>query len=87
MARIVNGKQISRSANTRRMLGDYAAVLLADPCAYCGQPQANGLDHIVAGEAGDEPEQVWDNVTGACKSCNSSKRAESLLLWIQRRRK
>lgn len=54
----------------------YPAILLGDPCSYCGAP-AEHIDHIVPlsrGGGGD-----WDNLTAACADCNMSKGAKSLL--------
>lgn len=56
---------------------DYLAVLRRDPCAYCGGP-SEALDHIEPRVAGGS--DGWDNLTAACKSCNSSKTATPLLL-------
>lgn len=59
--------------------GDFADVLRGDPCAYCSAPSV-ALDHIhpriLGGPNGPE------NLTGACKSCNSRKGGMSLLLFL-----
>jgi 5-methylcytosine-specific restriction endonuclease McrA len=57
----------------------YPAILLGDPCSYCGAPSEH-IDHIVAlsrGGSGD-----WDNLTAACAACNMSKSAQSLLAFM-----
>lgn len=42
-------------------------LLLSDPCSYCGGAGGE-IDHIDAlGDSG------WQNLTAACRSCNSSK--------------
>lgn len=57
------------------------AAVRADPCAYCGGAAAT-LDHIVPVSRGGA--NGWENLTAACKPCNSSKGAESLLLTLLR---
>jgi 5-methylcytosine-specific restriction endonuclease McrA len=59
----------------------YAAVLRADPCAYCGGT-GGALDHIVAVERGGAND--WTNVTATCRSCNSRKHTHSLLKALLR---
>jgi 5-methylcytosine-specific restriction endonuclease McrA len=58
---------------------DYVPVLRCDPCSYCGQP-AESVDHIVPVIAGGSSD--WDNLTAACRQCNSSKRERSLLAFL-----
>ena len=60
----------------------YITVLGADPCAYCGGP-ADTLDHIDALAAGGN--HVWENLTAACRVCNSTKHTASLLTLMLRR--
>lgn len=58
---------------------EYIAILRADRCAYCGN-EAGHVDHIepiVSGGAND-----WPNFTASCKSCNSSKHATPLLIFL-----
>lgn len=57
----------------------YAAVLRRDPCAYCGGP-GGVRDHIVAKAKGGGDE--WENWTGACGRCNSSKGTSNALLFF-----
>lgn len=57
----------------------FIPVLLADPCAYCGAPSAE-IEHIVPRARGGE--DTWDNLTGACPTCNSRKSAKSLLNFL-----
>ena len=58
---------------------EWASVLLADPCAYCGAPSTT-LDHIVPQASGGEDGE--HNIVGACGSCNSSKQDLSLLRFL-----
>jgi 5-methylcytosine-specific restriction endonuclease McrA len=63
----------------------YKQIVQADPCAYCGTPPAEDMaaDHIVG--MNDDGENVWDNLTAACRPCNASKRDQPLLLWLATR--
>lgn len=58
---------------------EYVAILVHDPCSYCGAPQEQ-VDHIVPAIDGGPSE--WDNLTAACRSCNASKRETPMLLWL-----
>ena len=60
----------------------HIAILGADVCGYCGGP-ADTLDHIDALAAGGD--HVWDNLTAACRACNSTKHTASLLAFLLRR--
>lgn len=60
----------------------YEMILLGDPCSYCGcrLTLKDGPDHIepfVNGGSGS-----WENLTAACRPCNSSKADRPLLLWL-----
>lgn len=57
----------------------YACVLRADPCAYCGGRMAD-VEHIDA--LGLDGDDVWDNLTASCTACNSRKGASALLLFL-----
>lgn len=70
----------------------YSEVLLRDPCSYCGvmRPELQidkrnrkTLDHIVPVEHGGLSN--WENLTGACSSCNSSKNDDELLQFMLRK--
>jgi hypothetical protein len=58
---------------------DYTELLRRDPCSYCGGP-AGHADHIDPVSKGGP--STWDNLTAACKSCNSRKKAKPLLLAL-----
>lgn len=49
-------------------------------CVYCGAREDLTLDHIVALSNGGAHSE--DNLVVACRSCNSSKRATSLVVWL-----
>jgi hypothetical protein len=59
---------------------EWAKVLAADPCAYCGAAPAGTVDHIVA--AARDGDDTTENLTGACLACNSGKCATPLLLFL-----
>jgi 5-methylcytosine-specific restriction endonuclease McrA len=78
----------ARRQNRRKRLGrnaesvEYATIVMADPCVYCGQP-AEHLDHINAKARGGSNE--WTNLTGACADCNIRKGDAPLLMALLRR--
>jgi 5-methylcytosine-specific restriction endonuclease McrA len=53
--------------------------LLNDPCCYCGKPMED-IDHIVP--VTKSGEENWENLTAACKSCNTSKNNKNLLDFL-----
>lgn len=60
------------------------AMKTADPCAYCGEPTAGGIDHIVP-TLGTGDRSDWSNMTASCHRCNAIKRTLPLLsalLWV-----
>jgi len=61
----------------------YTEILLSDPCSYCGKT-AKTIDHIMPLSKGGA--HRWDNLTPACKSCNSSKGNKKLMHFLARRR-
>lgn len=65
------------------MMDEWRVVLLRDPCAYCGG-EAEAVDHIEPRSAGGK--NVSENTIAACKPCNSSKGAKSLLHFLLARR-
>lgn len=64
---------------TKAEIGAYKRALVADVCSYCGGP-AEMLEHIDAKSRGGGNE--WDNLTGACHSCNWKKKSQSLLGFL-----
>lgn len=61
---------------------EFAKVVLSDPCAYCGG-LADTVDHIVPFADGGLDE--WENMTGACRSCNGGKAKRPLLVFLAHR--
>jgi 5-methylcytosine-specific restriction endonuclease McrA len=62
-------------------------TLLADPCAYCGDPSRE-IDHIVPTAMDDASNGYsacdWNhtNMIGACRRCNRRKKCHSLLAFL-----
>lgn len=72
-------RAIKNKRNRRRAVREYADILLADPCSYCGGP-AQQLDHITP--LSREGSDTTDNLTAVCGGCNRSKHAKSLLIFM-----
>lgn len=72
----------ARRKTPRRNNRGSAVALLADPCAYCGGTSEE-VDHIVPVATGGDDD--WTNLTGSCQSCNRSKQAKPLLLFLLER--
>lgn len=66
-------------ANLRTLFSDEEVKLKNHNCAYCGTTNNLSLDHLIPRYSGgrDNP----DNLVYACKSCNSSKGKNDLILW------
>jgi 5-methylcytosine-specific restriction endonuclease McrA len=60
---------------------EYSQIILNDPCAYCGG-SVNHIDHIDPLSTGST--HTWGNLTPACSTCNRSKWATPMLLWMAR---
>lgn len=60
----------------------YSEIVRRDPCAYCGE-RGGVVDHIVSLSTGGA--NRWDNLTGACLRCNSSKRSKDLVGFLHAR--
>jgi hypothetical protein len=60
----------------KRRARAYRAVLLYDPCSYCGEP-ALTTDHIIPAVAAGSSEV--GNLTAACDTCNVAKGSRFLL--------
>lgn len=61
-------------------------ILRADPCAYCGARVSGTVDHVVPRCSGRAGVERWPNLVGACTTCNTSKEATSLLLFLAGKR-
>lgn len=63
----------------------YVDLVLGEPCSYfwlCGN-LSDTIDHITPIHS--EGTAAWDNLASLCRSCNSSKGTDSLLLFMLRR--
>ncbi len=60
----------------------YEIIVTRDPCSYCGLAGEPGMgpDHIDPFHHGGGGE--WENLTAACRRCNSSKGDRRMLLWL-----
>lgn len=80
------GRSLRADGETHRQW--WMRIVREDPCAYCGRRPAGTLDHI---EPQSRSARVpggchwWGNYTGACQSCNGSKGAGDLLLFLRER--
>ena len=62
---------------------EFAAIVRKDPCGYCNKFDKPTIDHIIPVQSGGTSE--WGNLAAACRSCNSSKNDDPLLLFMLRR--
>lgn len=60
----------------------YAAMLLRDPCSYCGSHTRVMVDHIVSISKGGETR--WWNLAACCVRCNSVKNASKPITALHR---
>lgn len=56
---------------------------LPEVCAYCGSGENLSLDHLIARSKGGS--DCGDNFVYCCRSCNSSKGAQDVILWHLKR--
>jgi 5-methylcytosine-specific restriction endonuclease McrA len=59
-------------------------LLRTDPCSYC-DGEGGTVDHIIPRSTHEKGLHTWLNYAGACGSCNGSKGAKPLLLWLAER--
>ena len=52
----------------------------ATTCCYCGREAKLSLDHLIPQLKGGP--DAADNITYACRSCNSSKGPKDMVLWL-----
>lgn len=80
----------SKRRATKKQNGIYSVIpkdarrLQRSNCFYCNQP-ANTIDHIVPIVRGGQ--HSIGNLVAACKSCNSSKSGNLLIVWKMKNRK
>lgn len=78
---------IGQTERRRKAYEGYKPIVEHDPCSYCGRraefwKDHIGIDHIEPIAQGGLDH--WSNLTGCCKYCNSSKRVDSLLIFLLR---
>ncbi len=56
---------------------------LPEACCYCGAVGRLTLDHLVARKRGGS--DAGENLIYACHACNSTKNAEDLMVWYQKK--
>ncbi|NMA75118.1 MAG: HNH endonuclease [Bacteroidales bacterium] len=54
-------------------------------CCYCGCTEELTLDHLIPRASGGQ--DTGDNIVYACRSCNSSKNKEDLIIWFEKKNK
>lgn len=84
----VAANRAAQALGTRRVYDrrvsdpEYARIVRADPCSYCGKAGGQ-LDHIEPVSEGGALSD--ENFTGSCQRCNSRKRTTPLLLFLLKR--
>lgn len=63
---------------------EWVQILLKDPCTYCGK-STEALDHSIPVSRGGTNDVT--NLTGTCKTCNSSKKDKTFLEFLIERQK
>lgn len=75
--------QRQRSKSRIERKDPYLGAVIRDRCVYCGSADVTGFDHITPKVEGGSDD--WENLAPCCPSCNSSKSATPLLLFLRRR--
>ncbi len=58
-------------------------LVLPQSCCYCGDRDRLAVDHLIPRKKGGL--DVGDNMVWSCRSCNSSKGATDVLVWLTKR--
>lgn len=58
----------------------HLALILNDPCSYCGSTRDIEIEHIAP--ISKSFDDSWSNLATACRSCNASKSDKSLLSFL-----
>lgn len=69
----------SQRANRIIQNEEWCEVLIKDPCFYCGK-LSETIDHLIPLSLGGTDSVI--NLTGACKSCNSSKKDKTFIEFL-----
>jgi 5-methylcytosine-specific restriction endonuclease McrA len=62
---------------------EYARTLRKDPCVYCANVASGTVDHI--DQHAQQGFGSWQNLAGACPTCNQEKADTPLLLFMAMR--
>ena len=63
---------------------EWISIVRRDPCSYCSD-EGGHADHIIP--VNHDGPNHWENLTGACQPCNSSKHDRlDLLVWMLQRK-
>jgi 5-methylcytosine-specific restriction endonuclease McrA len=63
---------------------EYLTILEGDPCTWCGGRDPITPDHLTPVSKGGDSR--WQNLTGACLSCNASRGPKSVLAFLAYRK-
>jgi hypothetical protein len=69
--------------NMGTLFADEKEKMQRQHCSYCGSSESLSVDHLLAKNHGGG--DSGDNLILACKSCNSSKGDQDLLLWYEKK--
>ena len=70
---------MSGKIKMRPLYDDEKTKINASTCCYCGRETNLTLDHLIPRLKGGP--DAADNITYACRSCNSSKGSRDMVLW------
>lgn len=76
---IASQRWIYRAMRHEKTIKEWKAVLLADPCVYCGA-KPDGLDHIVPSSR--RGSDAWTNRAPACRECDQIKGNTGLVVFL-----
>lgn len=71
---------MSGKIKMRPLYDDEKTKMNANTCCYCGRETKLTLDHLIPKLKGGP--DAADNITYACRSCNSSKGPRDMVLWL-----
>lgn len=84
-AKLFKGLQ-SGTMNMRSLFDDEKIKIgTGNVCNYCGSEEDLSLDHILSKKNGGVDNA--ENLVCVCRSCNSSKGANDLMVWMEQREK
>ena len=80
-------KRLADGTMKMRSLYDDERMKMTMPqaCYYCGSTRKLSVDHLIS-KIRSGPDEA-DNLIWACRSCNSSKQGQDMLVWMERKGK